>query len=195
MMTDLGEDLWMVRSKWDALVVAWTRLSEAYRLLDRAIRAKRSAREEVARAYENLMRADEQDGPLFKTIRRLFRLRLTSNARKAAQRFDRAIKGLEEAERRRAAAEQEQARGLAVCERAKASWEREYAGYTRSEKARQILGVSPSASQDEIKKAYHEAALRCHPDLAKTNDMSTALATELFNQLNEAFEVLSEKQG
>ncbi|MDH5507307.1 MAG: J domain-containing protein, partial [Anaerolineae bacterium] len=48
------------------------------------------------------------------------------------------------------------------------------------------LGVSKNASADDIRSAYHQAARRLHPD---TN--TTPGATELFLQMQEAYETLS----
>ena len=49
-----------------------------------------------------------------------------------------------------------------------------------------VLGVSKSASQPEIKKAYRNLALKHHPDRNKEKD-----AAEKFKEINEAYEVLS----
>ncbi len=51
-----------------------------------------------------------------------------------------------------------------------------------------ILGVSKSASESEIKSAYRKLALKWHPDRNKEKD-----ATEKFKEVNEAYEVLSDK--
>ncbi|MBO0934189.1 DnaJ C-terminal domain-containing protein [Fibrella aquatilis] len=51
-----------------------------------------------------------------------------------------------------------------------------------------ILGVSKTASDDDIKKAYRKLARKLHPDL-NPND---AEASKKFQQLNEANEVLSD---
>lgn len=52
----------------------------------------------------------------------------------------------------------------------------------------QTLGVSKTASQDEIKKAYRKLARKFHPDM-NPNDKSSE---EKFKEINEAYEVLSD---
>jgi curved DNA-binding protein CbpA len=52
----------------------------------------------------------------------------------------------------------------------------------------QILGVSSSANQHEIKAAFKKLAVSLHPD---KNPGNAALAEELFKQMNEAYQVLS----
>lgn len=51
----------------------------------------------------------------------------------------------------------------------------------------EVLGVSRTASQDEIQKAYRGLARKYHPDVAKTAD-----AEEKFKQISEAYEVLKD---
>ncbi|KAG8692958.1 DnaJ sub B member 4, partial [Ceratobasidium sp. 395] len=53
-----------------------------------------------------------------------------------------------------------------------------------------LLGVSKSATDDEIKKGYKKMALKWHPDRNKDN---TELAGKKFKEISEAFEVLSDK--
>ena len=52
-----------------------------------------------------------------------------------------------------------------------------------------ILGVAKNASDDEIKKAYRSLAKKYHPDL----NQGSAEAAEKLKEVNEAFEVLSDK--
>ncbi len=51
----------------------------------------------------------------------------------------------------------------------------------------QTLGVSESASADEIKKAYRKLARKYHPDINKTPE-----AEEKFKEINAAYEILSD---
>ena len=53
----------------------------------------------------------------------------------------------------------------------------------------EVLGVSKSASKDEIKKAYRKLSKKYHPDINKEPD-----ADEKFKEVKEAYEVLSDDQ-
>ncbi len=53
----------------------------------------------------------------------------------------------------------------------------------------ETLGVSKSASADEIKKAYRRLARKYHPDINKSPD-----AEEKFKEINAAYEILSDPQ-
>ncbi len=53
----------------------------------------------------------------------------------------------------------------------------------------EVLGVQKGASDDEIKKAHRKLAKKYHPDLNRDNPE----AAEKFKELNEAYEVLSDK--
>jgi DnaJ-class molecular chaperone len=54
----------------------------------------------------------------------------------------------------------------------------------------ETLGVSKTATEDEIRTAFRKLARKYHPDVAK--DKSTA--EEKFKQINEAYEVLSDPE-
>ncbi len=51
-----------------------------------------------------------------------------------------------------------------------------------------LLGLHPSASVMDIRRAYRELSKRYHPD---TTDLPTAIATPKFQQINEAYATLS----
>ncbi|MCM3566561.1 molecular chaperone DnaJ [Neobacillus mesonae] len=53
----------------------------------------------------------------------------------------------------------------------------------------EVLGLSKSASKDEIKKAYRKLSKKYHPDINKEPD-----ADEKFKEIAEAYEVLSDDQ-
>jgi hypothetical protein len=52
-----------------------------------------------------------------------------------------------------------------------------------------ILGVSPSASESEIKRAFRKLAVRYHPDKNASPE-----AKPLFHEINEAYDVLSDPE-
>ena len=52
----------------------------------------------------------------------------------------------------------------------------------------EILGVTKTASDEEIKKAYRAKALQYHPD----KNQGDAAAEEMFKKINEAYSVLSD---
>ncbi|MDB9524497.1 molecular chaperone DnaJ [Oscillatoria sp. CS-180] len=53
----------------------------------------------------------------------------------------------------------------------------------------EVLGVSRSADQEEIKRAYRRLARRYHPDVNKEDG-----AEEVFKEINRAYEILSEPE-
>jgi len=54
-----------------------------------------------------------------------------------------------------------------------------------------VLGVSPKASDDEIKKAYKGLAAALHPDKTRDSELREA-ATEQFVRIQEAYEILGD---
>ena len=58
----------------------------------------------------------------------------------------------------------------------------------------EVLGVSPGASDEEIKKAYRSLSRRYHPD-ANVNNPNKAQAEERFKQVQQAYDqIMKEKQ-
>ena len=55
----------------------------------------------------------------------------------------------------------------------------------------EILGVSRTASKDDVKKAYKTMAMKHHPDMNKENPKQ---AEEKFKELSEAYEVLADDE-
>lgn len=54
----------------------------------------------------------------------------------------------------------------------------------------EVLGVSRTATDDELKKAYRKLAKQYHPDMNPGNKEAEAK----FKEINEAYEVLSDKE-
>ena len=55
----------------------------------------------------------------------------------------------------------------------------------------EVLGVTRSASEDDIKKAYRKLALKYHPDKTPDNRRE---AEERFKELVEAYQVLCDPE-
>ena len=53
-----------------------------------------------------------------------------------------------------------------------------------------VLGVSPDASDDEVKKAYRELARKYHPDNYHDNPLAD-LASEKMKEINEAYDAIT----
>ena len=51
----------------------------------------------------------------------------------------------------------------------------------------EVLGISKSASKEEVKKAFKKLAMQYHPDRNKASD-----AEDKFKEINEAYEILSD---
>jgi curved DNA-binding protein CbpA len=52
----------------------------------------------------------------------------------------------------------------------------------------EVLGVEPSASAEEIRRAYHMLAFQCHPDRNRKSEE----ANKKMQEINEAYAILSD---
>ena len=57
-----------------------------------------------------------------------------------------------------------------------------------------VLGVSPSASDEEVKKAYRELARKYHPDNYQDNPLAD-LAEEKMKEINEAYNAITQQRS
>lgn len=59
----------------------------------------------------------------------------------------------------------------------------------------EVLGVSPNASNDEVKKAYRELSRKYHPDSYTDNPLAD-LAEEKFKEVQDAYDqIMKEREG
>lgn len=58
----------------------------------------------------------------------------------------------------------------------------------------EVLGVDPSASDDEVKKAYRELARKYHPDNYQNNPLAD-LAEEKMKEVNEAYDAITKMRS
>jgi len=64
------------------------------------------------------------------------------------------------------------------------------------DKAYKILGISPDATDDEVKKAYRSMALKHHPDrVATLGDDVKQAAEKKFQEINEAKDIIYKARG
>lgn len=68
--------------------------------------------------------------------------------------------------------------------------------YRDTESAYAVLGVSPTANNDEVRAAYRRMAMKNHPDKVATlgPDVQKA-AAEKFRQVQEAYEAIKKERG
>lgn len=57
----------------------------------------------------------------------------------------------------------------------------------------EVLGVSPSASDDEVKRAYRDLTRKYHPD-ANVNNPLADLAEEKFKEVQEAYDIIMKER-
>ena len=58
----------------------------------------------------------------------------------------------------------------------------------------EVLGVSPSASDEEIKKAYRDLTRKYHPDANVDNPLAD-LAEEKFKEVQEAYDTIMHERA
>ena len=59
----------------------------------------------------------------------------------------------------------------------------------------EVLGISPNASNDEVKKAYRELSRKYHPDSYANNPLAE-LAEEKFKEVQEAYDqIMKQREG
>ena len=68
--------------------------------------------------------------------------------------------------------------------------------YKNTDSAYAVLGISPSATDDEVKSAYRRMAMKNHPDKVATlgPDVQKA-AEEKFRQIQQAYETIKKQRG
>ena len=68
--------------------------------------------------------------------------------------------------------------------------------YKNTDSAYAVLGISPSATDDEVKSAYRRMAMKNHPDKVATlgPDVQKA-AEEKFRQIQQAYEAIKRQRG
>lgn len=65
-----------------------------------------------------------------------------------------------------------------------------------SQNAYTILGIDPSATDEEVKKAYREMAKKNHPDLVSSLGEEVRLAAEKkFQEITQAYETIKKQRG
>lgn len=68
--------------------------------------------------------------------------------------------------------------------------------YDDLESAYKVLGISPDATNDEVKKAYRKMAVKFHPDKVEhLGDDYQKSANEKFQHINDAYERIKKERG
>ncbi len=68
--------------------------------------------------------------------------------------------------------------------------------YKEKESAYEVLEISPSATDDEVKSAYRRMAMKHHPDkVATLGPEVQKAAAEKFRKIQEAYETIKQERG
>ena len=60
----------------------------------------------------------------------------------------------------------------------------------------QILGIEPTATDEEVKRAYREMAKKNHPDLVSNlGEDVRKVAEKKFQEINAAYEAIKKQRG
>ena len=77
-----------------------------------------------------------------------------------------------------------------------ASLKAPYFKHTDQEWMYKALEIEPTATDDEVKKAYRRMAMKYHPDkVAGAGEEAKKTATEKFRSINEAYETIKKQRG
>ena len=66
---------------------------------------------------------------------------------------------------------------------------------TNSKWAYAALEISPNATDDEVKRAYHRMAMMYHPDRVVENEDLKKSATEKFREIQQAYESIKKERN
>lgn len=75
---------------------------------------------------------------------------------------------------------------------------RRYGGVSASTRSYAVLGLTPQATDEDVKKAYRKMSIEFHPDTVASKGLPeefTTYATEKFREIQEAYEAIKRERG